>query len=89
MATPRYDVIAKVISQKGHCANGHKVGDQWRFSKTSPEGLCLVALNSIFPDIRVLTFGGSQSWSDDPESCTVACPDGDNPVIFELRRVRE
>jgi uncharacterized repeat protein (TIGR04076 family) len=34
-------------------------------------------------------FGGSFPWEKDPDVTTVACPDPDNPVVFELRRLRQ
>ncbi len=54
----RYSVKAKVISQKGNCVNGHKVGDEFVIGRTTPAGICLPAFNSFFPDLRVLMFGG-------------------------------
>jgi uncharacterized repeat protein (TIGR04076 family) len=83
-----YDVKVKVISQKGNCGAGHKVGDEWLISGKTPEGICLSAFNSLFASLRVLMFGGTFSWSDDPDATRVACPDAANPVVFELRRVR-
>ena len=83
-----YDVIAKVISQKGTCGAEHKVGDQWVIGGKTPEGICLSAFNALFPSLRVLRFGGSFPWSSDPDVATAACPDAQNPVVFELRRVR-
>ena len=85
----RYTVKAKVISQKGNCVYGHKVGDEWVISRTTPAGICMSAFNSFFPDLRVLMFGGILPWADDPDAVTVACPDAENPLVFELRRIRE
>ncbi|MFC2005916.1 TIGR04076 family protein [Chloroflexota bacterium] len=84
-----YDVVAKVISQKGTCAAEHKVGDQWVIGSKTPEGMCLSAFNAMFPSLRVLRFGGSFPWSSDPDVATAACPDAQNPVVFELRRIRK
>jgi uncharacterized repeat protein (TIGR04076 family) len=84
----RYDVKVKVISQKGTCAIGHKVGDEFVISRTTPDGICLSAFNALFPALRTLMFGGTFPWSQDPDTATAACPDGTNPVIFELRRIR-
>jgi uncharacterized repeat protein (TIGR04076 family) len=84
----RYDVKVKVISQKGTCGAGHKVGDEWTISDKTPAGICLSAFNALFPATRVLMFGGSFPWSDDPDTATAACPDAANPVVFELKRVR-
>lgn len=80
------EVIARVISQKGTCAGGHRVGDEFLIGEKTPPGLCSWAFYSLFPAACVLQFGGSFPWEDDPNKATVACPDPANPVIFELRR---
>ena len=85
----RNKVSIKVISQKGTCDAEHKVGDQWIVDSKTPEGICLSAFNALLPGIRVLMFGGAFPWSSDPDVATVACPDPDNPVVFEIRRLRE
>jgi len=82
-------VVAKVISQKGSCDAGHKVGDEWIIENKTPEGICLSAFCALIPNVRTLRFGGSFPWEADPDATTVACPDANNPVVFELRRVRE
>jgi uncharacterized repeat protein (TIGR04076 family) len=84
----RYDINIKVVSQKGTCDAGHKVGDEVIVSSTTPGGMCLSAFNACFAAMRTLMFGGSFPWSKDPDTATVACPDAANPVVFELRRVR-
>ena len=85
----RYEVVARVISQEGTCAFEHKVGDEWVIGGTTPAGICLSAFDAMYPNTRVLMFGGSFPWSDDPDIATVACPDAKNPVVFELRRLRK
>lgn len=85
----RYEVIAKVISQKGTCAYEHKVGDEWLIGRVTPQGICLSAFDAFFPALRVLQFGGVFPWEKDPDTAIVACPDAENPVVFELRRVRD
>ena len=85
----RYNVQVKVISQKGTCAIGHKVGDEYIISRTTPEGICLSAFNAFFPAMRTLMFGGTFPWSEDPDTATMACPDAENPVVFKLTRIRE
>jgi len=81
------DVVARVVSQQGTCAAGHKVGDEWVIGEKTPEGICLFAFSSLLPAAMVLSFGGSFPWEDDPEKTTVACPDATNPLVIELRRV--
>jgi len=81
-----HDVIAKVISQKGTCWAGYKVGDEFLVSGKTPPNHCQVAYYSLFPSIRVLEYGGSFPWEEDKDKAIVACPDASNPVVFELRR---
>lgn len=85
----RYDVVVRVISQKGTCTQEHKVGDKWVIGHKTPEGMCLSAFHTLYPTIRTLMFGGALPWEADPYVTTIACPDARNPVVFELRRLRE
>jgi len=85
----RYKVSIRVISQKGTCALEHKVGDQWVVDEKTPKGLCIFAFGSLLHSLPALMYGGSFPWESDPDMTTVACPDPDNPVVFELRRLRE
>lgn len=86
----QYEVLAKVMSQKGTCAAGHKVGDEFLIGDRTPGGMCSWAFETIFPFVTVLQFGGSFPWEkDDPNKTTVACPDPGNPVVFELRQLKK
>ena len=85
----RYKVRVRVISQKGTCVAEHKVGDKWVISQKTPAGMCFSAYNAIYPNLRVLMFGGALPWETDPDVSTIACPDADNPVVFELKRLRK
>ena len=78
------DVIAKIISQKGHCEAGHKVGDEFVIGQSTPPGMCSWAFYTLFPFAEVLQYGGSLPW-EQPGKAVVACPDPSNPVVFELR----
>ena len=84
----QYKVMARVVSQKGTCAAGHKVGDEFVVGDCTPAGMCSWAFYAIFPFAMVLQFGGSFPWEDNPGKAVVACPDSQNPVVFELRRTR-
>ncbi len=81
------EVTAKVISQRGTCAAGHKAGDEFVIGQMVPAGMCSWAFHALFPFAEVLQFGGSFPWESNPGEATVACPDPGNPVVFELRRV--
>ena len=82
-----YEVAVRVVSQKGTCALEHKVGEEWVIRGRTPKGICLSAFNTFYPEALVLMFGGSLPWETDPGVTTVACPDAENPVSFELRRL--
>ena len=53
-----YDVTVKIVSQKGHCTAGHKVGEEWVVGPHTPAGICVSAFNSLIPTIRVLRYNG-------------------------------
>ena len=83
-----YEIRIKVISQKGSCAAGHKVGDEWILpAGKTPEGICLPAFAISYPNIRTLSFGGTFPWEKDKGATTACCPDAANPVVFEIRRI--
>lgn len=86
-----YDVAIKITSQKGKCDAGHKVGDEWIIKKDglTPGGMCITAYNVSFPYVMTLMFGGSFPWEDNPDITRIACPDPDNPLILELKRIRQ
>jgi uncharacterized repeat protein (TIGR04076 family) len=84
-------IIAKVISQKGTCEFGHKVGDEVVFDGETVQGrVCLSALYSFLPKVFAMRYGATFPWlKDDKDRATHACPDAFNPVVFEVRRVRD
>jgi len=81
------EVTAK--SQKGKCAFGHKVGDKITFDGKSVKGsICYSALMVLLPKVYAMRFGAEFPWSEDKNVIHNACPDADNPVVFELRRLK-
>lgn len=82
-----YKVYITVISQRGRCAAGHKVGDV--IEVTGPlitkGSICNSALVAIFPEILALRLGAEIPWAKEGK-VKVACPDAENPVIFEIYR---
>ena len=81
-------VVAKVISQKGRCDAGHKVGDEFVLGPKTTEGICMGAYHAMYTNAFLLIMGASRPFGD-PDVATVACPDAKNPLVFELRRIRE
>ncbi len=85
----RFKVVVKVVSQKGDCIAGHRVGDEFTLGQMSPAGMCLPALAVVYPYFRVLELGGNFWQSSEPNLIRVPCPDVKNPAIFEVRRVQD
>jgi uncharacterized repeat protein (TIGR04076 family) len=83
-----HQVQAKIISQKGHCHAEHKVGDEFIIGDFVPTGMCAWAFYALFPFVSGLQSGGSFPWEKESDQTTVACPDAENPVTFELRRIK-
>ena len=88
-ANDGYTIVAKVIKQEGHCAAGHRVGDEVSFGGLTINGkVCIHALYSFLPKVFAMRYGATFPWLEDPDVSTHACPDAKNPVVFEIRRVR-
>ncbi|MHA1974619.1 MAG: TIGR04076 family protein [Candidatus Hodarchaeales archaeon] len=86
------DIKLKVIKQEGVCAAGHKVGDEILISYENNEikgKICLHALYSILPKVYAMAYGAEFPWLNDPNISTHACPDGFNPVVFEVERIKD
>lgn len=94
-----HDVSVKVVSQKGICFVGHKVGDEWLFGRDmkTPGGLCTAAFIAIFPHVRMLQGGGGYNPEVMKEvgkggleagTMQLCCNDPENPLVLELRVVK-
>ena len=83
-----YDVVARVISQEGDCAAGHRIGEEFYIGDKTPANMCSWAFYTLFPFASVLQYGGSFPWEKDTDKAIIACPDPANPVIFELERLK-
>ena len=83
-------VQAKVISQKGSCGLGHKIGDVVEFTESGIKGkICIHALYSMMPGVFAMLFDAQFPWLKDKDTKTHACPDAYNPVVFEISKIRE
>ena len=83
-------VEVAVISQKGKCAFGHKVGDKIVFDGRSIKGdICYTALTMLLPKVFAMRYDATFPWAQDKDVILNACPDAENPVIFEIRRVKK
>ena len=85
-----YDVEITVQSQKGKCEFGHKVGDKIVFDGESIKGdICYSALMVLLPKVHAMRYGAEFPWAEDKDVIFNACPDPDNPVVFEIRRIKK
>ena len=82
-------VTAKVISVKGECGV-HKAGDVCAFTAEGVQGkVCIHAMYSMLPKVFAMLYGAKFPWLQNPDVASHACPDGANPVIFEITRIYE
>ncbi len=83
-----WNILCRVIKQSGTCAAGHKIGDEVLFTSNAIKGrICISALYSIIPKIYAMMYNARFPWLKDQCVATHACPDGLNPLMFELHRV--
>lgn len=83
-------VEVTVRSQKGKCAFGHQVGDKIVFDGKSIKGnICYSALMVLLPKVYAIRYGVEFPWSKNKDIICNACPDAENPVVFEIRRIRK
>ena len=74
-----------IISVKGKCSAGHKVGDAFEIGCWDTGGLCGFFYHDIFPNLSVMQFGGKYPWGSSDE-LTLECPDRRNAVAMRIRR---
>jgi uncharacterized repeat protein (TIGR04076 family) len=91
-----HKVVARILSVRGTCEARHEAGQEFDLSgdvvvgySGKPNTLCQALYCAIYPSYRTLRFGGTFPWEKDTDVARVACPDPDNPVTVELRRIRE
>jgi uncharacterized repeat protein (TIGR04076 family) len=85
-----FTIVARVVKQEGYCAAGHQVGDEVILDGQTVEGkVCIHALYSFLPKAFAMRYGAEFPWLEDGDVASHACPDAWNPVVFEIRRVRE
>jgi len=78
-------VVGEILSAKGNCSAGHKVGETFEISCHNPAGLCGWFYHDIFPTLETFQFGGSLPWWDG-DTIQVQCPDSYNLVVMKLTR---
>jgi len=67
-----------------------KVGDTIYFDgKTIKGNICYSALMVLLPKIYSMRHGAEFTWAKDKDAINNACPDPENPVVFEVRRIKK
>ena len=83
-------IRVKIISIKGECPNNFKVGDEVLIDDKGVHGdICIHALYSLLPKAFAMLYGVEFPWSENKDVIRNACPDADNPVVFEIKRLRK
>jgi uncharacterized repeat protein (TIGR04076 family) len=83
-------VEVTIKSQKGKCGFGHRVGDKIVFDGRSVKGdICYSALIVLLPKVFAMRYDANFPWAENKDVILNACPDGENPVVFEIRRIRK
>jgi len=83
-------VEVTIKSQKGKCGFGHRVGDKIVFDGKSVKGdICYSALIVLLPKVFAMRYDANFPWAENKNVILNACPDGENPVVFEIRRIKK
>lgn len=89
-------VILRIVSVDRKCKSNAKVGKEFDLSKpiavgysADGEALCPSAFYAAFPIWRVLRHGGEIPGEEDRDRVQISCPGHGNPVLMELKRIRE
>ena len=62
-----YDVEIEIVEQRGHCPNGHKIGEKFLAGRKTPAGICMGAFASLLP---FLVADPGALWNDTVGSVT-------------------
>lgn len=102
MQPPKIRLIAKITGIKGYCRAGHRVGEEFdvslyeegewfseeRRGRKAPP-MCSHLYHALFPYLTVLQYDGNLPWLKDKDIFYMNCPDPENCVSVEVRRIRE
>ncbi len=85
-----YVVEVTVKEVKGKCAFGNKVGDKIIFDGEQIKGkVCYSALMTLLPKVFAMRYGAEFPWAKNKDVIENACPDAENPVVYEIKRIRK
>jgi len=85
-----FDIEVTVKSVKGTCHFGCKPGDKIYFNgKTIKGNVFYSALMAILPKVYAMQYGAEFPWAKNKDTIHNVCPDPENPVLFEIKRIRK
>lgn len=84
-----HKVVAKVIDSAGPCTIGMKPGDEFELSTHRCGDFCGYFYTNIARWVSTLQCGGTFPFGDDPDVQVWDCPNTQNRVTIELRRIRD
>lgn len=76
------------IMGEGKCPHGHQVGEEYSYPEDRGK-ICANAFHTLWPAIRVMQFGGTFPWADEPDRTRLCCSDPKRPVVYEITRTKE
>ncbi len=82
-------VVAKVIDAKGDCTIGMKIGDEYELSLHKCGDFCGLFYHNILNWITMFQFDGTFPFGEDPNLMAFECPNPNNKVKIELKRIKE
>ena len=84
---PWHQISIEIVNilESGTCPRGHKIGEKFQWPDDRGE-ICASACHAIYPYVMSLQAGGQFPWQDNPDICTVCCPDSNNPVVYRITR---
>lgn len=82
-------VVAKIIHSENDCTIGMKPGDEFELSVHRCGEFCGMFYKNIAQWVATLQFDGTFPVGDDPDVQVWECPNANNRVKVELRRIRD
>ena len=81
-------VVAKILETKSDCTIGMKPGDEFELSTHKCGDFCGLFYSNIAGWVKTLQFGGTFPMGSDPDVMVWDCPNPNNRVKVELKRIK-
>jgi len=80
--------LAKIIEKQGDCTIGMDIGDEFELSTHKCGEFCGYFYHNIFGWVQMLQFGGTFPIGEDPDVLVWECPNPNNRLKAEIRRIK-